>query len=343
MKEQSIFDHISVDGFSSTPKYMQLANCIEEAVISGKIHHNGILPSLHELTYHLEISKETADKGYKYLRQLGILSTIPGKGHFVTATNVIRQRKVFLLINKLSANKKIFYDAFAEALGEHVVIDFYIYNDDFQLFKKILNGRRDGYSHYVILPHFAEGGEKAYELIDQLPKDKLLLLDKPVAGVNGSYGSVFEDFKKDIYNALEKLIVPLSKYDTIKLAFPKNSYFPKEITQGFNLFCQQYAFERSIINDIHTEEIKKGEVFICLSDNELVSFIERVKKTKLKVGEDIGIISYNETPLKKYILNGITTISADFAQMGVQAAKMILKDDLEQVKLECQVNLRASL
>src|ERR1700760_1356933 len=134
---------------------MQLANCIEEAVISGKIHQNGILPSLHELTYHLEISRETADRGYKYLRKMGILASIPGKGHFVTASNVVRQRKIFLLINKLSSNKKIFYDAFAEALGEPVAIDFYIYNDDFLLFKKILNSRRAGYSHYVILPHFA--------------------------------------------------------------------------------------------------------------------------------------------------------------------------------------------
>jgi DNA-binding transcriptional regulator YhcF (GntR family) len=343
MKQQSIFDHINVDGFSSTPKYIQLANCIQEAVFSGKILKDKILPSLHELTYHLEISKDTADRGYKYLRKLGILSSIPGKGHYITATSFVKPHKIFLLINKLSTNKKTFYDTFTEALGENVAIDFYVYNNDFGLFKKLLNTRREGYSHYVILPHFSEGGETAHQLIDTIPKDKLILLDKNLKGIEHGYGSVIENFKKDIYKALEKALKPLSKYDTIKLVFPHNSYFPVEITQGFGLFCQQYAFERKVVNYIKDEEISKGQVFICLDDNDLITLIERIKKMKLRVGVDIGIISYNETPLKKYILNGITTISTNFEQMGLKAADMILNNTMQQIELDCTINLRSSL
>jgi DNA-binding transcriptional regulator YhcF (GntR family) len=343
MRQQNIFDHIYVDGFSSTPKYMQLANCIQEAVFSGKIHKDKILPSLHELTYHLEISKDTADRGYRYLRKLGILSSIPGKGHYITNGNFTQPHKIFLLINKLSTNKKTFYDAFSAALGDNVAIDFYVYNNDFGLFKKLLDSRKEGYSHYVILPHFAEGGETAYRLINSLPKDKLILLDKSLTGIESGYGSIIENFAKDIYSALEKALEPLSKYDTLKLVFPTNSYFPAEIKQGFNLFCQQYAFDRKIVNCIKDEEISKGQVFICLDDNDLIMLIERIKKMKLKVGADVGIISYNETPLKKYILNGITTISADFEQMGLKAAGMILNSNMQQIELECHINLRSSL
>jgi hypothetical protein len=42
-----------------------------------------------------------------------------------------------------------------------------------------------------------------------------------------------------------------------------------------------------------------------------VTFLERSKPTKLKVGKDVGIISYNETPWKQFILDGIITISTD--------------------------------
>ncbi|MEO6520961.1 MAG: substrate-binding domain-containing protein [Mucilaginibacter sp.] len=343
MKQQSIFDYINVDGFSSTPKYIQLANCIQEAVFSGKIHKDKILPSLHELTYHLEISKDTADRGYRYLRKLGILSSIPGKGHYITASNFAKPHKVFLLINKLSTNKKTFYDTFTKALGDNVAIDFYVYNNDFGLFKKLLNTRREGYSHYVILPHFSEGGETAHQLINTIPKDKLILLDKNLNGIERGFGSVIENFKKDIYKALEKALEPLSKYDTIKLVFPHNSYFPAEISQGFRLFCQQYAFERKVVNYIKDEEISKGQVFICLDDNDLITLIERIKKIKLRVGVDVGIISYNETPLKKYILNGITTISTNFEQMGLQTAGMILNNKMQQIELDCTINLRSSL
>jgi len=40
------------------------------------------------------------------------------------------------------------------------------------------------------------------------------------------------------------------------------------------------------------------------------------------LGEDIGIISYNDTPLKELL--GITVISTDFQKMGSAAAEMIL-------------------
>ena len=40
----------------------------------------------------------------------------------------------------------------------------------------------------------------------------------------------------------------------------------------------------------------------------------------------IGIISYNETPLKKVVENGITTISTDFKAMGKLLANMILEN-----------------
>jgi len=43
----------------------------------------------------------------------------------------------------------------------------------------------------------------------------------------------------------------------------------------------------------------------------------------LTVGKDIGIISYNETPLKEILLDGITTISTDHDQMGRTAAGLI--------------------
>ena len=343
MKQQNIFDFINVDGLSMTPKYIQLANSIQDAVVTGKIKKNWILPSLHELTYHLEISKETADRGYKYLRDLGVLSSVPGKGHFVTAANVLQPRKVFLMLDKLTAGKKAFYEVFASALGDAVPIDFYIYNDDFTLFKKLMDRRKAGYSHYVIMPNFIDGGDKAHELINTLPKDKLILLEKAVSGVDGPYGSVLESFRRNIYQALESLLSDLGKYDTIKIISSHEAFLSPEITWGFNLFCQQYAFDRCVISNITDQEIARGEVFICMNDDDLVVLIEKIRLQGLEVGKDVGIISYNETPLKKYILNGITTISTDYEQMGIQAAKMVLENSMDQVELDYQLKLRHSL
>jgi DNA-binding LacI/PurR family transcriptional regulator len=61
------------------------------------------------------------------------------------------------------------------------------------------------------------------------------------------------------------------------------------------------------------------------------------------VGKDVGVISYNETPLKKIILNGITTISTDFQAMGEKAAQLILEKSTAHIETPFHLNLRSSL
>lgn len=69
-----------------------------------------VLPSINELSFALDISRATAEKAYKHLKSLGLISSVPSKG---------------------------FYDALAAELGNDAFIDFYIYNNDFYSFKKI--------------------------------------------------------------------------------------------------------------------------------------------------------------------------------------------------------------
>ena len=69
MKQPPIFECIFIDYYSSTPKYLQLANSIIKAIGDGRISKNDILPSINELSYNFEISRDTAEKAYKYLAE----------------------------------------------------------------------------------------------------------------------------------------------------------------------------------------------------------------------------------------------------------------------------------
>ncbi len=62
-----------------------------------------------------------------------------------------------------------------------------------------------------------------------------------------------------------------------------------------------------------------------------------------KIGEDVGVISYNETAIKKIILSGITTISTDFKMIGAKAAELILNKSVEKVEANFCLTLRNSL
>jgi len=61
------------------------------------------------------------------------------------------------------------------------------------------------------------------------------------------------------------------------------------------------------------------------------------------VGKDIGIISYNETPWKRFILEGITTISTDFKKMGEMAAHMVLNNENKKLEMPFTLTLRSSI
>lgn len=345
MKADEFFKYIYVDEYSATPKYLQLSNSIIAAVENGHFKKEDVLPSINELSFVLEISRDTAEKGYRYLKNKGVIVSVPGKGFYIANADFKTQTKVFLLFNKLSAHKKIIYDSFVAALGDNVSIDFYIYNNDFSIFKKLILNKHTDYSHYVIIPHFVEGGEKVHEIINTLPAEKLIILDKKIPGVNSPYTSIYENFEKDIYGALTQAKGALMKYQTLKIIFPEKSYYSKDIVNGFKRFCQQYAFNHVIVKDIQTEPISSGEAYINLMEDDLVTLIERIIALDLKIGQDVGVISYNETPLKKLLLNGITTISTDFKWMGNMAATMIKDKSAgpQDIEIPFYLTLRSSL
>ena len=71
--------------------------------------------------------------------------------------------------------------------------------------------------------------------------------------------------------------------------------------------------------------------------------VERIVSLKLELGRQVGLISYNETPLKKIILNGITTISTDFQEMGTMAARLVLGNECKRQEVPFYLTLRNSL
>ena len=71
--------------------------------------------------------------------------------------------------------------------------------------------------------------------------------------------------------------------------------------------------------------------------------MENARDKNLKLGSDFGIISYNETPLKKIAASGITTISTHFEAMGKILAEMVLKGKKEQIENKSSLIIRNSL
>lgn len=335
--------HIKINDYSNTPKYQQIYNSIVEGIENRDILPGAKLPSIHELCAEFDVSKGTIERAYELLKEKEIIGAVKGKGFYINYTPTGNNLKVFLLFNKLSAHKKIIYDSFVELLGPGVAIDFFIYNNDFRLFRDLIQRQARNHTHYVIIGHFFEGGEKADDLINSLPKHKLIILDKLLEGITGKYGAVFQNFERDLYQALTDALPLLKKYTTLCILFPSYSYHPKAILNGFYKFCYEHGLKARVINDIQHEVIQPQHAYINLMEEDLVELIKRIKITPYIVGQEVGILSYNDTPLKEFLLDGITVISTDFAQMGRTAAQLVLNASVEHVENPFHLVVRKSL
>ena len=89
-------------------------------------------------------------------------------------------------------------------------------------------------------------------------------------------------------------------------------------------------------------KIKSGDAFIVVDDRDLEFLVHYSMEHHLYLGKDMGIVSYNEAPLKGIVASGITTISTDFAQMGKSMARMILEGKKEKIDNPFKLNLRKS-
>lgn len=336
---------IKLDNYSSTPKYQQIFNAITQGIKDGNIEAGAKLPSIPTICSNFDIAKRTVEKAYNLLKEKDIIEAIHGKGHYVKASEVKQKRRIFLIFNKLSRHKKIIYDSFVKTMGEDVAIDFYVYHNEFPIFKDMIINPNHAvvYSHYVIISHFLSSSHKARDIINEIPKNKLLILDKWVNGIEGNFSAVYQNFEQNIFDAVIALKDKILKYEKINLVFPYDTYQPRDIIWGFQKACIEINIPHAVINDIREYEIKKREAYITLMEEDLVDLIKQSKALQYKPVRDIGIVSYNENPLKEILLDGITVISTDFEQMGKAAAEQILYSRTEHIENPFRIIERNSI
>lgn len=343
MRSENIYQLINIDNFASTPKYMQIVNSIIFGVETQKINNNVNLPSINDLSHELDVARATAEKAYRHLKMRGVINSIPGKGFYIENIDSNEKNKIFLLFDNLGPDKKTIYDSFTKTIGDSACVDLFIYHNDFETFKRLLNKYKEHYTHYVIIPPCTNSEVSSYQVINKSNIKNVVLLDKVIAGIERPFSAVYVNFEKDIYKALKQVLLKLGKYKTIKIIFPLQTYFPEVLLKGFVHFCDEHNFSHRIIQDIEGETITEGDVYICLLEDDLAKLLERFNETGFEIGKQVGIISYNESPLKRFINNGISTISSNFGQMGEIAARTILDGKLQHVEIPFLLNLRSSL
>lgn len=78
---------IIISNSSGKPIYEQITNQIKNLILSGDLKAGDALPSMRLLAKELRISVITTKRAYEDLERDGFITTVVGKGSFVSETN----------------------------------------------------------------------------------------------------------------------------------------------------------------------------------------------------------------------------------------------------------------
>jgi DNA-binding transcriptional regulator YhcF (GntR family) len=335
-------DLIQINQGSSRPKYLQITDAVIHSIEKGKLEKGQQLPSISELSLWQNIAKVTVARAYEELQEKGIIISRHGKGFYVSSTEVRSQLNIFILFDTLNAYKENLYYTFKNSLPPDTQLHLYFHHYDKQLFTSLIDNSLGKYNYYVIMPHF---NEDVRDIIGRIPADKLVIIDKAIDGLKGDYISVYQNFEQDVFSALESGLELLQAYKKLNLVLSADrfQFIPDGITTGFRNFCHTYRITGEMANTFSTAQIRKGEAYVLFADHDMIAFIKQVQRLGLRLGKDVGLISYDDTPIKEILEGGITVISTDFEQMGQTAGQLITQKTKAHIANPARLIIRRSL
>ena len=319
-----------IDTAAKEPIYKQLVSQVEHAMYNGGLKPGEHIPSMNELAAQLDISRETVKKAYGILVNNKLIIPKHGKGFYAADLQSAGHLKVLVIIDKFSVYKQILFNSFAQAIGDKAEVTIVNHNQSLDLLEYFLNNYLDNFDYYLVTPHFPldEASQKrARKQISRIPNRKLIMLDRLLPGYPGNYGAVYQDFENDIYTGLSQGLESLRRAKRLRVITLPSSLYGQEIRKGIERFVTEHQVSVEFLASA-PDEICPGDTFLVLNsqlDAGLVSLAHKIQEAGLSVGKDVFIISYNEFEMNELVLGGLTTVSADFAEMGQLAAQMILE------------------
>lgn len=310
------------DKKSIIPIYQQIKDGILNAVEDRKLLIGENIPSINKICSEFKLSPGTVIRAYDELREMGIISSRQGKGYFIAGTHIEKKTKIFLLFDRMNAFKEILYESFRNEFDEETEIQVFFHHYDSKRFEKLVRENLGKFSHYVLMPHLNGSIQR---IVQRIPEKRLIFIDSLPPDLRTNAQAVYQDFYNDIFNALNEKVNELKKYKTINLSLSKSDFqfIPVAIKIGFLKFCEAHQLQHNIIQNITESNLNKDHLFIIFDDSELLNTLKIIQRKGWKLKKDIGIISFDETPMKELLSGGISVLSTDFVSMGKTAAQLV--------------------
>ncbi|MEL7589203.1 MAG: GntR family transcriptional regulator [Prolixibacteraceae bacterium] len=327
--------HFRIDPLSSQLKFQQLIDSVIDAISRNLLEIGDILPSVNQLCHESSLSRDTVFKAYAELKNRGIVESVPNKGYFVARAIT----KVFLFLDTFKAYKEVLYGSLRDNLPDNIAVDLNFHHYNIDIFEKVIKESLGKYNRYIVM-NFDH--VRVPEIVSQIPRNKLLVIDWMIHSTP-DMSVIFQDFGKTLYDSLNGHLDLIKKYERFIYLYPEFTYHPPESIIWFEKFTKDHRLNYQILRQSKKLDVQNGDLYLLVSDRTLARFLDQCSEKKLIPGKDVGVISYNETPMKKYVKNGITVISTDFELMGRKAAEFAIAGEPVRIQIPTQMKVRSSL
>jgi hypothetical protein len=263
-----------------------------------------------------------------------------------TEKNTDDKIKILVVFNRIGDFRDKIYQGFLDEIGDVALVDLYVQqmdNSTASHFDKTINEKIARYDYIAIMLHSSHLSEDVLKVVNTIPREKLLILDKRNQFIKGEYACVYQDFEGDILTALNQALPLLEKYSGINLISSQNYPFAHCISNALSQFAKQHHFDFHFYTEVNQTTIRSEEAYLILSEQYLADTIKITQELGYQLGVDIGLVSYHDSPLKEILAGGITVVTTDHAQLGRSAASLILTNKKDHIRNPFLFIQRASL
>ena len=316
-------------------KVKQLADAISHAISRKEFKEGEPLPTINQLSVKYSVSRDTVFKAFKELKAKGIVDSAPTKGYYVC--NPVHH--ILLLLDTYSLFKYELHKALSKNLPYNYKVDLYFHQYDEEQYNKIITDSIGRYNSYLVM-NFRN--DVYSTILNKLDPHKVMLLDFGKFDKK-QFSYACQGFDTTLYDCLKSGSGLFSKYNKIVFVFPNTSEHPQSCIPYFEKFCADYRFDYQIKEAFSGDDLELNAAYLIVRHSDLVELVKASRLKGYKLGKDIGAVVFNDEPIFEILDNGITTISADFKEMGVLASKFALTRKKIQTYVPTKLIIRGSL
>ena len=306
---------------SHMPKSKFIENYFIDMINEGVLKKGMKLPSINELAGKCKIARETVVKSYNLLKSKGLIESRHGKGFIVIKSKYKKSVNVFILLDVMSNSyKEQLVRGLNENLGNKISITCFAHRYNPEMFVNLIEDAVGRYEYYVV---FAMRDKSTFKSVLKIPQNRLLLLDVPADIPDCESSYIYQNSDENFYKALSESLPFISKYKKFYMIFDPSGTHPVERISAFKRFCSDNSLDCRILDDFSEAYLEKGAFFMVMDDNHLVDILLSAKDKGLKVKDDFGVISYNDSPIKKVVADGAAVISINFYNLGKMLAQQL--------------------